>query len=196
MNQKEQSDIRDYWRIIAKRRKLIINFFLVVVTTVAIYSLTMIPVYRSTTQILIERANPNILSVQEMFVIDPSGQDFYQTQYKILESRALALEVIKRLNLAEHPEFKGVEEEADIFSYFKDLKNTIISEIKGLFKFMKPSRPDFNEEKYFGETGFIPGMESNDDSWLVNAFLGSLEVEPIRNSRLVTISFESTYPEL
>ena len=165
LNETDQINLRDYWRIILKHRKLIITFFLVTVTTVAIHSLTMIPVYRSTTQILIERANPNIFSVQEMFVIDPSGQDFYQTQYKILESRALALDVIKRLNLAEHPEFKGVEEEAGIFSYFKDLKNTTI-------------------------------MESHDDSWLVNAFLGSLEVEPIRNSRLVNISFESTHPEL
>lgn len=195
LNETDQINLRDYWRIILKHRKLIITFILVAVTAVAIHYLTMIPVYRSTTQILIERANPNILSAQEMFVIDPSGQDFYQTQYKILESRVLAREVIKRLNLAEHPEFKGVKEEASIFSYFKDHKNTIISEIKGLFKFMKPSRPDFNEEKYFGETGFIPGMESHDDSWLVNAFLGSLEVEPIRNSRLVNISFKSTYPE-
>ncbi|OEU44353.1 MAG: hypothetical protein BBJ60_02950 [Desulfobacterales bacterium S7086C20] len=196
LNETDQINLRDYWRIILKHRKLIITFFLVVVTTVAIYSLTMIPVYRSTTQILIERANPNILSAQEMFVIDPSGQDFYQTQYKILESRALAREVIKRLNLAEHPEFKGVEEEAGIFSYFKDMKDIIISKIKGLFKFMKPSGPDFNEKKYSGKTGFIQGMESHDDSRLVNAFLGGLEVEPIRNSRLVNISFESTYPEL
>jgi len=165
LNETDQINLRDYWRIILKYRKLIITFFLVTVTTVAIHSLTMIPVYRSTTQILIERANPNIFSVQEMFAIDPSGQDFYQTQYKILESRVLAREVIKRLNLAEHPEFKGVEEKVGIFSYFKDLKNTTI-------------------------------MESHDDSWLVNAFLGSLEVEPIRNSRLVTISFESIYPEL
>ena len=196
LNETDPINLRDYWRIILKHSKLIIVSILVTVTAAVINYLTMIPVYRSTTQILIERANPNILSVQEMFVIDPSGQDFYQTQYKILESRALAREVIKRLNLAEHPEFKGVEEEAGTFSYFKDLKNTIISEIKGLFKFMKPSRPDFNEEKYFRETGFIPGMESHDDSWLVNAFLGKLKVEPIRNSRLVTISFESTYPEL
>ncbi|MBC2696401.1 MAG: polysaccharide biosynthesis tyrosine autokinase [Desulfobacteraceae bacterium] len=195
INETDQINLRDYWRIILKHRKLIITFFLVVVTTVAIYSLTMIPVYRSTTRILIERANPNILSTQEMFVINPSGQDFYQTQYKILESRALAREVIKRLNLAEHPEFKGVEEEAGIFSYFKDIQNTIISEIKGFFKFMKPSRPDFNEEKYFEKTGFIQGMESHDNSCLVNAFLGGLKVEPIRNSRLVNISFESTYPE-
>ncbi|MBW2739990.1 MAG: hypothetical protein JRE64_14355, partial [Deltaproteobacteria bacterium] len=73
LNKTDQINLRDYWRIILKHRKLIITFFLVVITTVAIYSLTMIPVYRSTTQILIERANPNILSAQEMFVIDPSG---------------------------------------------------------------------------------------------------------------------------
>lgn len=195
-DQTNQIDLRDYWRIIVKHRKLIVTFFLVVVTTVAIHTFTMIPVYRSTAQILIERTNPNVLRAEEMFVIDPTGQDFYQTQYKILESRALAREVVKRLNLTEHPEFKGIEEEPGFFSYIKGLKSTIMGKIKGLFKFMKPSRPEFNEEEYFGTTKSIPGMESHDDSWLVGAFLGRLNIGPIRNSRLVNISFESTYPKL
>ncbi len=195
-DQTNQIDLRDYWRIIVKHRKLIVTFFLVVVTTVAIHSLTMIPVYQSTAQILIERANPNVLRAEEMFVIDPTGQDFYQTQYKILESRALAREVVKRLNLAEHPEFKGIEEEPGFFSYIKDTKSTIMGKIKGLFKFMKPSRPEFDEKEYFETTGSVPGMESHDDSWVVGAFLGRLNIEPTRNSRLVNISFESTYPKL
>jgi len=199
MNQTDQTDqinLRDYWRIIVKHRKLIITFFLVVVAAVAIHSLTMIPVYQSTTQILIERANPNVLRAEEMFVIDPTGQDFYQTQYKILESRALAGEVVNRLNLTEHPEFKGIEEEPGFFSYIKDTKSTIMGEIKGLFEFMKPSRPEFDENEYFGTTGSVPGMESHDNSRVVGSFLGRLNIEPIRNSRLVNISFESTYPKL
>jgi len=200
MNQTDeinQLNLRDYWRIIVKHRKLIAALFLVVVAAVAIHSLTMIPVYQSTTQILIERANPNVLRAEEMFVIDPTGQDFYQTQYKILESRgALAGEVVNRLNLTEHPEFKGIEEEPGFFSYIKDTKSTIMGKIKGLFEFMKPARPEFDENEYFETTGAVPGMESDDNSWVVGAFLGRLNIEPIRNSRLVNVSFESTYPNI
>ena len=96
--------------MLVKRRWIIAIFFLVCLVTVAIYSLTMTPIYRATAQLMIEKANPNILSTQELVAIDTSGTDFYQTQYQILESRTLAREVIKRLNLTQYPEFKKMGE--------------------------------------------------------------------------------------
>ena len=101
----EEAHLRDYWLTILKHRRLALVTLLVVLTAAVIYLFTAIPVYRATAQILIERANPNILSAQEMFAIDPSGQDFYQTQYKVLESRAIARDVIGRLHLDRHPEY-------------------------------------------------------------------------------------------
>ena len=124
----EEINIRDYWRVILKRRWIIITFFLVVVTTVAIHSLTMTPVYRATSKILIERANPNILTTQELFAISPSGQDFYQTQYKILESRSLAYDVVKRLNLAQYSKVKPEEEGKE--SFITSLNEKIINFLK------------------------------------------------------------------
>lgn len=158
-------NLRDYWRVLLKRRWIIIVFFLVCLTAVAIYSLTMTPIYRATAQLMIEKANPNILSTQELVAIDTSGTDFYQTQYQILESRSLAREVIKRLNLSQYPEFK---------------------------------RPEKKEGQASTGIAFpLAGSSPVDpESALVGRFLGKLKIQPIRNSRLVKVNFESQDPQL
>ncbi|MBI5605157.1 MAG: polysaccharide biosynthesis tyrosine autokinase, partial [Deltaproteobacteria bacterium] len=158
-------NLRDYWRVLSKRRWIIILFFLVCLTTVAIYSLTMTPIYQATAQLMIEKANPNILSTQELVAIDTSGTDFYQTQYQILESRSLAREVIKRLNLSQYHEFK---------------------------------RPEKKESNLPGGIAVpvIGNPSPDNDSPLVGAFLGKLKIQPIRNSRLVKVNFESQDPQL
>ena len=158
-------NLRDYWRILVKRRWIIVVFFLICLTAVAIYSLTMTPIYRATAQLMIEKANPNILSTQELVAIDSSGTDFYQTQYQILESRTLARDVIKRLNLSQYPEFRKTGN-----------KGTTLSA---------------------GFTVPINGNPSTgDDGPQVAAFLKSLKIQPVRNSRLVKVNFESQDPQL
>lgn len=166
----EEAHLLDYWRIFIKRRKLILTTLLVILTAVIIYVFTAVPVYRATTQILIERANPNLLSPQEMFAIDPSGQDFYQTQYRVLESRAIAREVIRRLNLIRHPEYKSISGSG--FSLFSPLSWFASSD----------SKSELSRQKI--------------DARLINAFQSRLSIKPIRNSRIVEISFESTDPKL
>lgn len=107
-NEKEKREVsfRDYWGVLVKRRSLILIVLLLILVPVGIYSLIKAPEYRGTALVLIEKVAPNVLSVQELVALDPSGTDFFQTQYQILESRALAREAIQRLNLSSHPEFK------------------------------------------------------------------------------------------
>ncbi len=166
----EEVHLLDYWRVVVKRRRLILATLLVILTAVVIYVFTAVPVYRGTAQILIERANPNLLSPQEMFAIDPSGQDFYQTQYRILESRAIAREVIKRLDLARHPEYEPVARRG--FSLLAPL-----SWLRG------------------STTASAMSLQES-DTRMVNALQSRLSIKPIRNSRIVEISFESTDPKL
>jgi len=166
----EEVHLLDYWRVVVKRRKLILTTLLVILTAVVIYVFTAVPVYRGTTQILIERANPNLLSPQEMFAIDPSGQDFYQTQYRVLESRAIAREVIKRLNLIRHPEYRSATGSG--FSLLSPLSWFASADSKSALK------------------------RQEIDTGLIDAFQSHLSIKPIRNSRIVEISFESTDPKL
>ncbi len=161
----EQIDLRDYLRVILKQRWIITAFFAIVVIVVAIYVLTATPVYKATTRLIIEKENPNVVSIEEVMAVDASGTDYYQTQYKIIESRLVAREVIKRLRLDQSEEFCPPP------------KDAVISLLK--------------TDKLSKET-----QEYEQDSDLVSDFISRIEVSPIRNSRLVDISFEAKDPVL
>ena len=104
--EEKEVHLRDYWRVIRKRQWTVIAFFLIVLITTAIATYTMKPVYRGTVTIQIDKEYPNIVDFKEIFSVNMWDLDYYQTQYKILESRTLAKRVVQSLNLPEHPEFQ------------------------------------------------------------------------------------------
>src|SRR5437763_12627038 len=63
------------------------------------------PLYRSTITIQIERENPNQLTIDDLFGIAASDQEFMQTQYVLLKSRGLADRVIRDARLLEDRDF-------------------------------------------------------------------------------------------
>ncbi len=101
----KQTNLKDYLWVIRKRKWSIIAFLAIIITVVSVASFKMKPVYRATTQLLIEKENPNVLSFEEVMTLDTSNTYYYQTQYKILKSRSLIKRVIDKLNLKENPEF-------------------------------------------------------------------------------------------
>src|SRR5512137_24433 len=106
VQEEREVHLRDYWKVIQKRRWIVIAFFLIVLIATAVGTFSMEPVYRGTATIQINKENPNIVDFKEVFVFDAMEMEYYQTQYKILESRTLARRVIQSLKLAEHPEFQ------------------------------------------------------------------------------------------
>ena len=99
--QKEKEiHLRDYWKVIRKRRWTIIAFFLIVLVTTGVATFTMKPVYRATTTIKINKENSQIVDFKEIFLVNTTDMDYYQTEYKILESRTLAKRVIEVLKLS------------------------------------------------------------------------------------------------
>jgi len=174
-NIEEQIDLRDYLRVILKQRWIIITFFAIVVIFVAIYVLTATPIYKSTTRLVIEKENPNVVSIEEVMAVDASGTDYYQTQYKIIESRTVAREVIKRLRLDQSEEFCPSPKD----DFISNLKNSISDFKNSITSLLKTDKTSKETEKY------------ERDSALVSNFISRIEVSPIRNSRLVDIGFEA-----
>lgn len=172
--------LRDYWKVVWKRRWTIIAFFLIVLVVTAVGTFTMKPVYRGTASIQINKENPQIVDFKEIFAVNMWDMDYYQTQYKILESRTLAKRVVQSLKLPEHPEFQPQPE-----TPFQKMKSDILKPVLGLFAFSKKN-PSPNTDS----------SESKKETDLVNRFLGKLKIEPIRNSRLVKIHYDSNYSEL
>ena len=178
-------DLRDYWRILVKRRWIVISIFLSLVTAGAIYTFTATPIYKATAQVLIEKSTFSGLSAIEMMLIDTSGPEFYKTQQKILESRTLAREVNKRLNLSDYPEFK--KKESGIF-------HSLLTQFPRWFSGpndAKTQRP--NDPTTQGPTDPTTVL---DDSSIVGAFKSHLKIELIPNSRLLNVNFESADPNL
>src|ERR1700681_3819781 len=97
----------DYVKVLYKRRWTAITAFLIVFLTVTIYTFTATLLYEAKVQILIEKEATNVVSFKEAFEQNQIADDYYQTQYKILQSRALARRTLDALKLWNHPRFNA-----------------------------------------------------------------------------------------
>jgi polysaccharide biosynthesis transport protein len=112
-NTKEETKARsfelsltDYWAVILKRKWTVLLCAIPVFLIVTIMSFVIIPTYTAKGTLLIEK-EPNILSFQEILQIESFNDDYFQTQYRLLQSRSLADNVIERLKLFENKMFAG-----------------------------------------------------------------------------------------
>ncbi len=120
----ESIDLHGYWRTIVRRRWLIVPFFLATVLITGIITLRQTKIFDATCTIIIDLQAPKVLdkdSVQEVVESGSSGywasKEFYETQYKVLTSRAVAQRVIERLGLAQNARFldlDGVPDPAEL----------------------------------------------------------------------------------
>lgn len=166
-------DLRQYWYVILKRRWTIFTFFGVVVIAVLIGTFLQTPLYRSTALIQIETESSRVTDYKDVNPEEKAGgKDFYVTQYELLKSNTLAERVINDLHL----DVKDVVESEGLFSW-----------MKGLFE--GSESPAEKEKKH-------QAREEQLRMQKVKAFLSALSIEPVRNSRLVKIHFNSPDPNL
>jgi exopolysaccharide transport family protein len=178
--EEQQIDLRDYLRVLIKRRWTIIAVFAIILITVSIQTFTATPIFQATTRLVIEKENPKVVSIQEVMAIDASGTEYYQTQHKIIESRVVAREVIKRLRLDENEEFVPKGKEGVISRIKRSIRGGISS-----FKNLLRSPP---------RDARAPMQESDagpEDSGLVSDFISRISVSPVGNSRLVDVGFKA-----
>ncbi len=102
----EPLHLRDYWNVLRRRRRLALLTFLLIVVAGAARVVLLHPVYKATAQILIEREIPAVLEFDQQGATKV-WDDFYQTQYRLLQSRLLARQVVQRLGLLNDAEFGG-----------------------------------------------------------------------------------------
>jgi len=93
----EEIHLRDYLRVINKRRALVVSFFVVTLALVVLGTLSMTPQYEGRTQVMIEKvANNNLTEGGRFNSFDP---EFYETQFQLIRSQAVARRVIEMLRL-------------------------------------------------------------------------------------------------
>jgi succinoglycan biosynthesis transport protein ExoP len=93
-------DVRFYWKLLRKRKLLIAGTTLVVAGLVVAWNMWKPPVYQATATVVIEPSTPKILPLQSVVELGNPGMynnnEYYNTQTRILKSRSLAREVVRR----------------------------------------------------------------------------------------------------
>lgn len=178
---REEPHLFDYARIVVKRRHVAAAVAVTIFLAAALYSFTATPLYEGRAQLLIEADNPNIVNFKEVIDEAQSRQDYYQTQYKLLQSRSLAKKTIETLKLWNNEELNP-----DAAPPRLSVGNAVRGSaawVVGLFS----SNPESE----------IPlADETAGQVKAIDAFLDRLTVSPIRNSRLVDVSFRSQDPAI
>src|SRR5688572_26104593 len=104
LNSQQEVHLSHYWNVIRKRWKVAAAILVIVMTGTFLASYFSKPLYKSQIRIEIEREN-QMVTIEDLFGIASSDQEFLQTQYVLLESRGLALRVIDENKLLSDPEF-------------------------------------------------------------------------------------------
>jgi succinoglycan biosynthesis transport protein ExoP len=104
----EPWDFRVYWGILKKRRWTILSIILCFFTLTLIGTLKQRPIYRASALLEIEKENPNVSTLKELFQLEDVSDSYLETQYKLLRSESLASRVIKDLHLDQIGEFNAL----------------------------------------------------------------------------------------
>jgi capsular exopolysaccharide synthesis family protein len=182
----DEPHLLDYARVVVKRRHVALAVFAVVSLAAAAYSFTATPIYEGRVQLLIESDDPNVIDFKQVTgdganASSVSRQDYYQTQYKLLQSRSVAKKTIDALKLWNDVELSPDARTAS-FSISRVLQ-TGGDWIGGLF----------------GSDAWhhTPGAdETAAQAEAIDEFIDRLAVAPVRNSRLVEVAYRSEDPQL
>lgn len=165
----EGLNLREWWRVVFKRKWTILTFLFIVVTAVVTATFLQTPLYQASLTLQIEKEAPKVVELQNAVAMEStSGGDFYQTQYELLRSRSLAERVAEQLELTGQ---SLAPREQSLWQRF----STWVKELLG--------QQAIATESASAPIRLTPG-----------ALLGPLTVEPIRNSSLVRLHYVSPDP--
>jgi|HubBroStandDraft_6_1064221.scaffolds.fasta_scaffold00402_5 succinoglycan biosynthesis transport protein ExoP len=104
----QESTLREYMRVLIKRKWMVIAVISGIFMAVAVASLRQTPIYEAVGQIVVNKADSNVITFKDsMPVMDYYDQSDLDTEVRILQSDLMALQVIRQLNLDKRPEFGG-----------------------------------------------------------------------------------------
>jgi len=177
----DEIDLLALWRVVVRYRKLIALILVLITVGAAVSSMLKRPVYSATALLEINSAGRNLVKFQNVESDEIALREHLSTQSRILSSKAVAIEVIKRLDLGSAPELNGQLRQ-------RDMRNGV----KALLRLIKPS-PSNSEISVLANPRDLnsPAMRS-----VVKRYLSRLSIDPVRKSSLINVRFRSFDPEL
>lgn len=181
--QEDEIHLRDYWRILSKRRSVFLSFFCMVVGIVLVYLFAATPVFKGTSQVLVNLENNQTLNFAEgggaAIIQTKDSAEYFNTQKEILTSRSFADRVVRKLQLNKNSYFLNLKDKAENSSLV-----TVKKQINRLFpEKAKPVNP-------FPDSSIKPEL----DPVLTNIILEHIVMEVGRRNNLIKISYLADNP--
>ena len=169
----EGLDLRACGRILHKRLPTILIVFFILFTTILVATLKQRSVYRAQVLLEIQKENPDIPTIKELYELEAVSDAYLRTQYNILASESLSRRVIEQLRLDTLPEFNSS---------------------RWWQVWPKTKKPSTAQTFAIGP---VPaGGDRELSQRVLERFQDQLTVDPVNRSRLVTVRFDSRDPEL
>jgi succinoglycan biosynthesis transport protein ExoP len=166
-------DLRSYGRILRKRLPTTFIVFFILFTAILIATLKQKPIYRAQVLLEIQKENPDIPTIKELYELEEVSDAYLRTQYSILASESLARRVIDQLHLETLSEFNSPK----------------------VWRLWRKTRKPSAVQTF--AAGPVPERRDRELSQRVlERFQDQLTIDPVSRSRLVTVRFDSHDPEL
>lgn len=168
--------LRDIGRAVKRYKKLIFAITALVALSVLVVNLLTPPTYRASSTIQIDTDAVKVLAYDVETNERPANdKDFYQTQYEVLQSHSLARMTIDQLDL--ESVFKNKQQDKNLLPWS-----------------MTDILAQFN--KQLGVDSVPKTGVQDEKSPLEDRFLKNLSVIPVKNSRIVRVSYDDHDPVL
>lgn len=171
--EEKEIHLRDYLKVVTKRRHTVATFFVIVFILVVVGTLSSRSLYMASTKILIDRNDSRSLTTAAYTPYDP---EFHETQYQLIKSTAVARKVVDLLGLDktyDPDKIKGYSLIGGALRWFG-----------GLFSFGGGSSAEKED----------PAMTKAD--MMAKMISENIEVKPVKNSKIVEIRYYAPNPEL
>lgn len=172
----KELNIQDYLKIIVKRRHIIITFFVLTVITVFIGTIKTTPVFTATAKLMIERNASDPLKEYRYNL--PQDPEFLETQFQIITSANVSKKVVDLLDLT-----------STYDQYFNTKKSFISESVKAFKTYVKNIKTSLSKSDNHKEAEPLSQADI-----IAQEITESVTVKPVRNSRIVGLSFSSPNP--
>lgn len=172
----DEIDLREYWRMLVKRRWWISSAAVAGMVFALLYTLLETPIYRATASVQIQDTTVQVVDVGQTAPVRSYGErGYYETQLELIKSRSLAQRVAADLGLAESGELEQLRPPT--------VWEKVVAMVSG-----SPPGEEVAEELSDSRT------ETQREAAATSAIAGGISTSPVRNSELVQIHFDSPNP--
>jgi succinoglycan biosynthesis transport protein ExoP len=183
LREEETIDLTQYWQTIRPYLWRILSLAIAISILTALLVSSITPQYTATATILIEAEQAKVLSIEEVYGLDSSRAEYFQTQYEILKSRQIAEKVVEKLKLYQYQSYEPENQPAFLKNSMGSIKETLIENL--------PFLPQ-NEVTIQTEEQLLAAKKRA----TVVHFMDRFQVKPVTKTQLVMLTYEDESAQL